>query len=64
MLRTGFEIRNLDPDKAIDELNKSIPIGHIAQPEEIANVIAFLASDESSYMCGACVEVNGGKPVY
>ena len=64
MLRTGFEIRGLDPDKAIDVLNESVPIGRIAQPEEIANVVSFLASDESSYMCGACVEVNGGKPVY
>ena len=41
MLRTGFEIRGLDPDAAIDELNKSVPLGHIAEPEEIANVIAF-----------------------
>jgi len=64
MLRTGFEIRGLDPDKAVGELNASVPIGHIAEPEEIADVIAFLASDESRYMCGALVEVNGGKPVF
>ncbi len=64
MLRTGFKIRGLDPDKAIDTLNRSVPIGRIAQPQEIADVVAFLASDESSYMCGACVEVNGAKPVY
>ncbi len=64
MLRTGFEIRGLDPDKAVDILNESVPIGRIAQPQEIADVVAFLASDESSYMCGACVEVNGAKPVY
>jgi NAD(P)-dependent dehydrogenase (short-subunit alcohol dehydrogenase family) len=64
MLRTGFEIRGLDPGKAVGELNASVPIGHIAEPEEIADVIAFLASEDSRYMCGALVEVNGGKPVY
>jgi NAD(P)-dependent dehydrogenase (short-subunit alcohol dehydrogenase family) len=63
MLRTGFSIRGLDPDKAVDELNASVPIGHIAEPEEIAEVALFLASDAARYMCGALVEVNGGKPV-
>ena len=64
MLRTGFEIRGLDPDEAVDTLNQSVPIGRIARPKEIADVVAFLASDDSSYICGACVEVNGAKPVY
>ena len=63
MIRTGFEIRGLDADKAIAELNTSVPIGRIAEPEDIADVVAFLASDEARYMCGALVEVNGGKPV-
>lgn len=63
MLRSGFEIRGLDPDRAVQELDASVPIGHIATPEEIADVIVFLASDASRYMCGALVEVNGGKPV-
>lgn len=63
MLRTGFAIRGLDPDKAVDKLNASVPIGHIAEPEEIADVITFLASDAARYMCGSLVEVNGGKPV-
>ena len=64
MLRTGFEIRGLNSDAAINELNKSVPLGHIAEPEEIANVIAFLTSDEAGYICGSLVEVNGGKAVY
>ncbi|HJP07192.1 MAG TPA: SDR family oxidoreductase [Arenicellales bacterium] len=63
MLRSGFEARGLDPQHAIDELNKSVPIGHIARPDEIADIVIFLASDQSRYMCGALVEVNGGKPV-
>jgi NAD(P)-dependent dehydrogenase (short-subunit alcohol dehydrogenase family) len=63
MLRTGFAKRGFDPDSAIAELGKSVPIGHVADPEEIADVILFLASDDARYMCGSIVEVNGGKPV-
>ena len=64
MLRTGFEIRGLNPDDAIRELNQSVPIGHIAEPEEIADVVSFLSSDEARYICGSLVEINGGKAVY
>ena len=63
MIRTGFEMRGMDPDRAIADLNASVPIGHIAEPSEIADIILFLASDAARYMCGALVEVNGGKPV-
>ena len=63
MIRSGFKIRGLDPEKAIEQLNSSVPLGHIAQPDEISDVILFLASEESRYMCGSLVEVNGGKPV-
>lgn len=64
MLRTGFEIRGLNPDDAIEELNQSVPIGHIAEPGEIADVVSFLSSDEARYICGSLVEINGGKAVY
>lgn len=63
MLRTGFEARGFDPDAAIDTLNASVPLGRIAEPEDIADVVAFLASDQARYMCGALLEVNGGKSV-
>ena len=63
MIRSGFSIRGLDPDKAIDELNETVPLGRIAEPDDISDVILFLASDEARYMCGSLVEVNGGKPV-
>lgn len=63
MIRSGFAIRGLDADRAIDELNATVPLGRIAQPQDIVDVILFLASDAARYMCGALVEVNGGKPV-
>lgn len=64
MLRTGFIRRGFDPDTAIAELNKTVPLGRIAEPEDIADVIRFLASDAARYIAGTAVEVNGAKPVF
>jgi len=63
MLRTGFEVRGFNPDTAIQELDKTVPLGRVATPEDIANVVCFLASADAGYLCGTLVEVNGGKPV-
>ncbi len=63
MLRTGFEKRGFDPATAIAELGRTVPLGRVARPEDIADVVLFLASDAARYMCGSLVEVNGGKPV-
>jgi NAD(P)-dependent dehydrogenase (short-subunit alcohol dehydrogenase family) len=64
MLRTGFERRGFDPDSAIQSLGKTIPLGHVAEPAEVADAILFLASDQSRYITGTTLEVHGGKPVY
>jgi NAD(P)-dependent dehydrogenase (short-subunit alcohol dehydrogenase family) len=42
-------------------LKSSIPLGYIAAPEQQAEVILFLASEQSNYMTGAIVDVNGGQ---
>ena len=39
---------------------ENTPFKRVGQPEEVANVVAFLASDEASFMTGAMVEVSGG----
>jgi 3-oxoacyl-[acyl-carrier protein] reductase len=39
---------------------KTIPLGRVGEGEEVANVIAFLASDAASYVTGCCVQVDGG----
>ncbi len=41
-------------------MRQEIPLGRIARPEEVAAVIAFLASEEASYITGEIVDVNGG----
>ncbi len=63
MLRSGFERRGFDPDTAVSELGSTVPLGRIAEPEDISDVVLFLASDAARYICGALLEVNGGKPV-
>ncbi|WP_066265162.1 3-oxoacyl-ACP reductase FabG [Hydrogenophaga palleronii] len=51
------------PDKVITEMEQRVPLGRLGQPEEIANVYAFLASDEASYINGTVIEVSGGMSV-
>jgi NAD(P)-dependent dehydrogenase (short-subunit alcohol dehydrogenase family) len=51
------------PEDELAEEARAIPIGRVAQPQEIARVARFLASDEASFMVGACVSVDGGQTV-
>jgi len=51
------------PEKVIAEMEHRVPLRRLGQPEEIANVYAFLASDEASYINGAVIEVSGGMSV-
>ena len=48
------------PEKVLQELQAKVPLKRLGKPEEIANVYAFLASDEASYINGAVIEVSGG----
>jgi NAD(P)-dependent dehydrogenase (short-subunit alcohol dehydrogenase family) len=52
-----------DGPLALAEYGKHAPIGRAAQPEEIANVIAFLASEQASFMVGSIAMADGGKSV-
>lgn len=48
------------PEKVLTEMENRVPLKRLGQPEELANVYAFLASDEASYINGAVLEVSGG----
>ncbi len=43
-----------------EKTGKTIPLGRVGEAEEVANVIAFLASDAASYVTGCCISVDGG----
>ncbi len=56
----GFINHAPDPEKKMQELVARIPMGRVAEPEEIARAALFLASDESSYITGVTLPVDGG----
>jgi NAD(P)-dependent dehydrogenase (short-subunit alcohol dehydrogenase family) len=49
------------PREFLEQLGAATALGRVAEPEEIAEVIAFLASDRASYVTGATVAVDGGR---
>jgi NAD(P)-dependent dehydrogenase (short-subunit alcohol dehydrogenase family) len=52
-------VRNLPPDR-LEALCDQIPVKRLGRPEEVAAMVAFLASDECSYCTGATFDINGG----
>ena len=51
------------PEKILASMKSQVPLARLGSPEEVANVYAFLASDEASYVNGAVLEVSGGMTV-
>jgi 3-oxoacyl-[acyl-carrier protein] reductase len=56
----GFIETDMTKDLSEDELKKLIPVGRFGKPEEVAALVAFLASDEASYITGEVININGG----
>ena len=57
----GALARTGDPAAAQAGFSERMPIGRMAEPEEIANTIAWLASDEASFITGSILDVDGGS---
>ena len=51
------------PEKVLQAMREDVPLKRLGRPHEIANVYAFLASDEASYITGTVIEVGGGMTV-
>ena len=47
-------------DDRMAELTSMVPLQRVAEPSEIAGVVAFLASDDAAYITGAVIPVDGG----
>jgi NAD(P)-dependent dehydrogenase (short-subunit alcohol dehydrogenase family) len=60
MLRTTAGLASSNPDETLEQWGRKHPLGRIARPGEIAEVVLFLASDKASFITGEYVCVDGG----
>ena len=63
-IETAINTKAWSTPAAAAALEKLIPCGRIGVPADIANVVAWLASDESDYVCGASLFVDGGMTLF
>lgn len=50
-----------DPEKLNDELRLNVPLSRLGTPGEVAKAVSFLLSEESSFITGACLAIDGGQ---
>jgi meso-butanediol dehydrogenase / (S,S)-butanediol dehydrogenase / diacetyl reductase len=60
LTRTGMTADIMDDEELLAKFAERIPLGRVCEPHEVAAVIAFLASEDASFMTGANVTVDGG----
>jgi len=56
----GFIVSDMTEGLPVKELKKMVPVNRFGQPEEVAELVGFLASDKSSYITGEVININGG----
>jgi NAD(P)-dependent dehydrogenase (short-subunit alcohol dehydrogenase family) len=49
------------PKEVIDKVRTSVPMGYVAEPDDVAGVVAFLASDDARYITGQSILIDGGR---
>ncbi len=63
LMRSSFS-REPDPAEYIRQRTQELPLGRLGTPEDVARLAVFLGSDESSWMTGAALPLNGGLSAY
>jgi glucose 1-dehydrogenase len=63
-IRTGINRASWEHPKALARLVNLIPYGRIGEPDDVANAALWLASDESDYVTGTTLLVDGGMSLY
>ena len=58
------EKEGITQEEAIARIARAIPLGRLAKPREIGDVVAFLASERASFITGATIVVDGGQSRY
>ena len=58
-IAAGAKLANISEEEALKRANDRLPLGRVARPDEIANAVAFLASDKASYITGAILSMDG-----
>jgi acetoacetyl-CoA reductase len=54
-------VRAIDPQVLETKIVPQIPVGRLGEPEEIARIVAFLASDDAGFITGSTISANGGQ---
>ncbi len=64
IIETAFHGRHTRPEQKAEWIRTLIPMQRAGLPVEVARVVAFVASEDASYMTGATLDVNGGMAMY
>ena len=59
--KMAMESNPSDPESAIRAIASGVPMGRLADPREVGELFAFLGSDESSYLTGSQIVIDGGS---
>lgn len=54
------ESQGISYESAIENITANIPLGRCGTPEEVANIVVFLASEQASYITGTTIQIDGG----
>ncbi|MCI2429881.1 SDR family oxidoreductase [Candidatus Acetothermia bacterium] len=60
LLQVGAQMQQISFDEALQQRTAQIPLGRLGRPEELADLIAFLASENARYITGTVIQADGG----